>query len=51
MTSQIGDISEDGFWVLTENGWLPTEQQNQALAVGAAPHNQTEESAPSFQQV
>ena len=39
MSNQIGDVSEDGFWVLTETGWQATEKQNQALNEGAIPHD------------
>ena len=42
MSSQVGDLSDDGFWVLTDNGWQPTEKQIQALADGAIPHDQQE---------
>ena len=38
MSSSKGDVSEDGFWVLTEDGWQPTDKQNQALAEGAVSH-------------
>ena len=48
MEPQLGDVSDDGYWVLTESGWQATEQQNQALAIGATPYNQTEESVPSL---
>jgi len=41
MSAQIGDISDDGFWMLTEDGWQPTAQQEQALAEGATPHDST----------
>lgn len=39
MSDSIGDVSKDGYWVLTEDGWQPTEEQNQALAEGAIPHD------------
>ena len=39
MEPQLGDVSDDGFWVLTESGWQATEQQNLALAQGAIPHD------------
>tara|TARA_B100001113_G_C20965798_1_gene559495 strand:- start:68 stop:889 length:822 start_codon:yes stop_codon:yes gene_type:complete len=38
MEPQLGDVSDDGYWVLTESGWQATEQQNQALEQGAEPH-------------
>ena len=38
MTDSIGDVSEDGYWVLTEDGWKATEMQNLALSEGATPH-------------
>jgi len=41
MSNQIGEVSADGFWVLTEDGWQPTAQQEQALAEGATPHDST----------
>ena len=39
MTDSIGDFSEDGYWVLTEDGWQPTEKQKLALSEGATPHD------------
>ena len=27
MNPQIGDVSEDGFWILTAEGWQPSENQ------------------------
>ena len=39
MEPQLGDVSDDGYWVLTESGWQATEQQNLALAQGAIPHD------------
>ena len=39
MSNQIGDVSEDGFWVLTETGWQATDKQEQALNDGAMPHD------------
>jgi len=39
MTDSIGDVSEDGYWVLTEDGWQATEKQNLALSEGAIPHD------------
>lgn len=38
MTDSIGDVSEDGYWILTEDGWQATEMQNIALSEGATPH-------------
>ena len=43
MEPQLGDVSDDGYWVLTESGWQATEQQKQALEQGAIPH-QSEDS-------
>jgi len=43
MEPQLGDVSDDGYWVLTESGWQATEHQKQALEGGAIPH-QAEES-------
>ena len=43
MTNQIGDVSDDGFWVLTESGWQPTEAQKQAINQGARPYSEVEE--------
>ena len=43
MEPQIGDVSDDGYWVLTESGWQATEQQKQALEQGAVPY-QSEDS-------
>jgi hypothetical protein len=53
MSDQIGDVSEDGFWVLTETGWQATDKQEQALNDGAIPHDNIEaieplESAPQM---
>ena len=28
MEPQLGDVSDDGYWVLTESGWQATEQQS-----------------------
>ena len=42
MEPQLGDVSDDGYWVLTESGWQATEQQNLALAQGAIPHQADE---------
>ena len=42
MAEQIGDVSEDGFWVLTAEGWKPSEKQNQALEAGAIPYSGNE---------
>ena len=28
MNPQIGDVSEDGYWVLTADGWQPSENQS-----------------------
>ena len=39
MNPQIGDVSEDGYWVLTADGWQPSEMQVMALSQGAIPHN------------
>ena len=39
MEPKLGDVSDDGYWVLTETGWQATEQQNKALDNGAVPHN------------
>ena len=39
MNPQIGDVSEDGFWILTAEGWQPSEKQLMALNQGAIPHN------------
>lgn len=39
MNPQIGDVSEDGFWVLTTEGWQPSEKQLMALNQGAVAHN------------
>jgi hypothetical protein len=39
MNPQLGDVSEDGFWVLTTEGWQPSEKQLMALNQGAIPHN------------
>ena len=39
MTDSIGDVSEDGYWVLTEDGWQATEKQTLALSEGAIPHD------------
>tara|TARA_B100000575_G_C23080300_1_gene622405 strand:- start:429 stop:1340 length:912 start_codon:yes stop_codon:yes gene_type:complete len=41
MNPQIGDLSEDGYWVLTAEGWQPSEKQIQALDQGAAPHTES----------
>ena len=38
MVDEIGDLSGDGYWVLTEEGWGPTAKQSQALSDGALPH-------------
>ena len=46
MNPQIGDVSEDGFWVLTTEGWQPSEKQLMALNQGAIPHN-----TPQSQQI
>ena len=43
MEPQLGDVSDDGYWVLTESGWQATEQQKQALEEGAVPY-QSEDS-------
>ena len=51
MSSSTGDVSEDGFWVLTEDGWQPTDKQNQALADGAAPHDSIIEIQSSQDQI
>ena len=32
------NISDDGFWVLHEGQWIPTEKQINALSLGAMPH-------------
>ena len=42
MNPQIGDVSEDGYWVLTADGWQPSEMQVMALNQGAIPHNTTQ---------
>ena len=42
MNPQIGDLSEDGYWVLTAEGWQPSEKQIQALNQGAAPHTESD---------
>lgn len=39
MNPQIGDVSEDGYWILTADGWQPSEMQVMALSQGAIPHN------------
>ena len=41
MNPQIGDLSEDGYWVLTAEGWQPSEKQIQALNQGATPHTES----------
>jgi len=41
MNPQIGDLSEDGYWVLTAEGWQPSEKQIQALNEGATPHTES----------
>tara|TARA_B100000003_G_scaffold145684_1_gene130946 strand:+ start:363 stop:1274 length:912 start_codon:yes stop_codon:yes gene_type:complete len=41
MNPQIGDLSEDGYWVLTAEGWQPSEKQIQALNQGASPHTES----------
>ena len=46
MNPQIGDVSEDGYWVLTADGWQPSEMQVMALSQGAIPHN-----TPQSQQI
>ena len=46
MNPQIGDVSEDGYWVLTADGWQPSEMQVMALNQGAIPHN-----TPQSQQI
>ena len=38
MTQGIGDLSDDGYWVLTESGWEATDKQKQALEEGAVPY-------------
>ena len=43
MTQGIGDVSDDGYWVLTESGWEATDKQKQALKEGAVPY-QSEDS-------
>ena len=43
MTQGIGDVSDDGYWVLTESGWESTDKQKQALEEGAVPY-QSEDS-------
>ena len=40
MNPQIGDVSEDGYWVLTADGWQPSEKQTEALSQGATPYNE-----------
>jgi hypothetical protein len=32
-------LSEDGFWELSEDEWIPTQKQNLALGEGARPHD------------
>jgi len=46
MNPQIGDVSEDGYWILTADGWQPSEMQVMALSQGAIPHN-----TPQSQQI
>ena len=41
MNPQIGDLSVDGYWVLTAEGWQPSEKQIQALNQGATPHTES----------
>ena len=43
MEPQLGDMSDDGYWVLTESGWEATDKQKQALEEGAVPY-QSEDS-------
>jgi LSD1 subclass zinc finger protein len=38
MVDKIGEFSDDGYWVFTEEGWGPTAKQSQALADRALPH-------------
>tara|TARA_B100001564_G_scaffold316560_1_gene291990 strand:- start:3891 stop:4502 length:612 start_codon:yes stop_codon:yes gene_type:complete len=42
MEPQLGDVSDDGYWVLTESGWQATEHQKQALEGGAIPYQADE---------
>ena len=42
MNPQIGDVSEDGFWVLTAEGWQPSEKQQIALNQGAIPYKDSQ---------
>ena len=48
MEPQLGDVSDDGYWVLTESGWQATEQQKQALEQGAKPHDEAISSSQSL---
>lgn len=41
MNPQIGDVSEDGYWVLTADGWQPSEKQTEALSQGATPYDES----------
>ena len=44
----MGDVSDDGYWVLTESGWQASEQQKQALEQGAKPHDEAISSSQSL---
>jgi hypothetical protein len=41
MDPKIGDVSGDGYWVLTADGWQPSEKQTEALSQGAIPYNES----------
>ena len=41
MNPKIGDLSEDGYWVYSAEGWQPTEKQIQALNQGATHHTES----------
>jgi len=40
MDSTTPQVSDDGYWMLVDGNWVPTQLQNDALSKGAIPHDQ-----------
>ena len=50
LTPQIEpQVSEDGYWVLVDGNWAPTELQKEAIAKGAIPHVDNQEAHTTLQ--
>ena len=49
MEPQLGDVSDDGYWVLTESGWEASYKQKQALEEVAIPYQFTDSIDPDYE--